>query len=133
MWKKRIIFLALALCAVLVLTGCQQKETFPTSREQAEQVAAEAGQVQEDTQNIFGETPVPVPVDFDDGSYDPTAEEGGGQEAVNDSNAFAYDFIIRNGLLKEYTAHKEKSIEARMPRMPHKEKEVEAYKGIERE
>ena len=84
MWKKRIMFLALALCAVLILTGCQQKETFPTSREQAEQVAADAGQTQEDTQNIFGETPVPAPVNFDDGSYDPTSEEGGGQEAVAD-------------------------------------------------
>ncbi len=84
MWKK-VICLVLALCAVLVLTGCQQKETFPTSREQAEQAASEAGGGQEDTQNIFGETPVPAQVDFDDGTYDPSSEEGGGSEAVYDN------------------------------------------------
>ncbi len=85
MWKKRFVCLVLALCAVLVLTGCQQKETFPTSREQAEQAVSEASGVQEDSQNIFGETPVPVQVNFDDGTYDPSSEEGGGAEAVYDT------------------------------------------------
>ena len=35
-----------------------------------------------DQQNIFGETPIPEDINFDDGSYDPTQEEGGDDEEV---------------------------------------------------
>ena len=92
MWKK-FICLVLALCAVLVLTGCQQKETFPTSREEAEQAASASSGGQEDTQNIFGDTPVPAQIDFDDGSYDPSSEEGGASEAVYDTS-YEDDYVL---------------------------------------
>ena len=79
MWKKRIVCLALVICAALVMTACQQKETFPTAPQApAEQPTAEP----QSDQNIFGDTPVPQEIDFDDGSYDPTQEEGGGEEEV---------------------------------------------------
>ena len=77
MWKKRILCLVLVLCAAMVMTACKQKETFPTTPRQ-ETVTAEP--VSE--QNIFGDTPVPGEIDWDDGSYDPTQEEGGNEEEV---------------------------------------------------
>ena len=78
MWKKRIVCLVLVMCAALVMTACQQKETFPTSPQEIQTTAVPA-----DEQNIFGDTPVPKPeIDFDDGSYDPSQEEGGDQEEV---------------------------------------------------
>ena len=80
MWKKRILCLVLVLCAALVLTACQQKETFPTTAQQPAAQQTEAPQQPE--QNIFGDTPTPAAIDFDDGSYDPTSEEGGNEEAV---------------------------------------------------
>ena len=82
MWKKRILCLALVVCAALVMTACQQKETFPTSPqpETAQQQEAEAPV--QDAQNIFGDTPVPQQINFDDGSYDPTSEEGGSEEIL---------------------------------------------------
>lgn len=79
MWKKRILCLVLVLCAALVMTACQKKETFPTSA----QPQAQATAVPQQEQNIFGETPLPQDIDFDDGSYDPTAEEGGGEEPID--------------------------------------------------
>ena len=81
MWKKRILCLALVLCAALVMTACQQKETFPTSPQQQETTQQESAPAQ-DAQNIFGDTPIPQAIDFDDGSYDPTQEEGGDEEEV---------------------------------------------------
>ena len=85
--KKRIVCLVLVFCAALVMTSCQQKETFPTTPQQpAEQVTAEPA----DQQNIFGETAVPQAIDdFDNGSYDPTQEEGGNEEEVSDSQLIA--------------------------------------------
>ena len=81
MWKKRILCLVLVVCAALVMTACQQKETFPTSPQQ--EVPAQQPQAQpQDAQNIFGDTPVPQEIDFDDGSYDPSSEEGGGEEML---------------------------------------------------
>lgn len=77
MWKKRILCLVLVVCAALVMTACKQKETFPTSPVK-EEVTAE----QQSEQNIFGETPVPQSLNFDDGSYDPSQEEGGDEEEV---------------------------------------------------
>jgi len=81
MWKKRILCLALVLCAALVMTACKQKETFPTTPQQPAQQATDAPQ---DQQNIFGDTPVPQQqeVNWDDGSYDPSQEEGGNEEEI---------------------------------------------------
>lgn len=79
MWKKRIICLVLVLCAALVMTACKQKETFPTTPQQPAELVTEAPQ---NDQNIFGDTPLPQEIDFDDGSYDPTQEEGGNDEAI---------------------------------------------------
>lgn len=76
MWKKRILCLVLVLCAALAMTACQQKETFPTSVQPETQVT----EVPQDQQNIFGETPLPQSIDFDDGSYNPASEEGGDSE-----------------------------------------------------
>ena len=78
--KTRIVCLVLVLCAALVMTACQQKETFPTTpQQQTEQVTA----VPQDQQNIFGETAVPpTSDDYDTNGYDPTQEEGGGEEEI---------------------------------------------------
>jgi len=85
MWKKRLICLVLLLCALLVMTACQKKETFPTTAMPTAAPTAEA----QDPQNIFGDTPVPQDIDFDDGSYDPTQEEGGGEELLTDNGQAA--------------------------------------------
>lgn len=81
MWKKRILCLVLVVCAALVMTACQQKETFPTSPVQQEQTRQQEAPAQNE-QNIFGDTPVPQQINFDDGSYDPTSEEGGNEEML---------------------------------------------------
>ena len=80
MWKKRILCLVLVVCTALVMTACQQKETFPTSPQQ--ETAPQQEAPVQDQQNIFGDTPVPQQIDFDDGSYDPTSEEGGSEEML---------------------------------------------------
>ena len=81
--KKRMVCLVLLLiCAALVMTACGKKETFPTSAQPEQQYETAAPQEQ---QNIFGETAVPQDIDFDDGSYDPTQEEGGDEEPVDDT------------------------------------------------
>lgn len=77
MWKKRVICLVLVLCAALAMTACKQKETFPTTPQQDPPTAEPQSE-----QNIFGETPLPQDIDFDDGSYDPSQEEGGDKEDV---------------------------------------------------
>ena len=79
MWKKRILCLVLVVCAALVMTGCQQKETFPTAVQPG---APAVTDVPQDPQNIFGDTPVPTEVNFDDGSYNPALEEGGDEETL---------------------------------------------------
>ncbi len=79
MLKKRILCLVLVICAAMVMTACQQKETFPTTPQQyAEQPTANP----QDMQNLYGETALPQDEDFDwDGdAYDPSQEEGGDQE-----------------------------------------------------
>ena len=79
MWKKRILCLVLVVCAALVMTACQQRETFPTSPQQK---TAQQEAPAQNEQNIFGDTPVPQQIDFNDGSYDPTSEEGGAEEML---------------------------------------------------
>ena len=79
MWKKRLLCLTLALCA-LALTACQQREVFdtltPDQRAAQEPTAAPA-------QDLFGSAVV-GPQDYDDGSYDPSSEEGGEWEDVSE-------------------------------------------------
>ena len=80
-WKKQALCLVLVLCAV-VLSACQQKETYPTMGEISQsQVAADSQQTTQDTQSIF-DGAVVGSVDYDDGSYDPASEEGGEGESV---------------------------------------------------
>ena len=82
MLKKRILCLVLVLCALLALTACQKKETFPTSAQQQPEAQQQAASQPQQEQNIFGDTPVPQEINFDDGSYDPSSEEGGGEEEI---------------------------------------------------
>ena len=82
MLKKRVLCIVMAVCVLLILTGCQEKEVFSTELPD-KQAASEETMPQE--QNLFGtEEPVSDPVDFDDGSYDPASEEGGEQEPVSE-------------------------------------------------
>ena len=82
--RKRMLCLVLALCA-LVLTACQQREVFdtlPPGGRATEAPTAEAAQ------NLFGSAVV-GPTDYDDGSYDPSSEEGGDWEEIPDSQGAA--------------------------------------------
>ena len=84
MLKKRNLCLVLVLCAAVVMTACQQKETFPTTPQQyAEQPTANP----QDMQNLYGETPLPQEDDLDYDIYDPSQEEGGDQELIEDTAA----------------------------------------------
>ena len=93
MWKKRVLCLVLILCAVL-LSACQEQKTYPTSRDQAQsqgtasQQVASAGTTLADAagqQDVFNPPAQNEPVNYDDGSYDPTSEEGGQEEILIDS------------------------------------------------
>ncbi len=97
--KKRIMCLVLVLCAALVMTACQQKETFPTTPQQIEQVTAEP----QDQQNIFGETAIPpASDDYDTNGYDPTQEEGGGEEEIISQAAQLNDVTAAPTMQREY-------------------------------
>lgn len=82
---KRILCLVMAVCLLLVLAGCQEKEVFSTElpdKQAAPEITAEP---MPQEQNLFGtEEAKAAPVDFDDGSYDPASEEGGESEPVTD-------------------------------------------------
>ena len=92
MWKKRMLCLTLALCAVL-LTACQPKEVFDTnlpSTERATDAPVE--------QNLFGTDDGNAQIDFDDGTYDPESEEGDDWEdltetEVSDSEPTAFPTV----------------------------------------
>ena len=79
MWKKRILCLVLVVCAAMALTACKQKETFPTTAQPTNAPTAEP----QAEQSIFAEPAEPQSINFDDGSYDPTQEEGGDQELIS--------------------------------------------------
>ncbi len=81
MMKKRMLCLLLALCAV-ALTACQEKEVFDTVPPGSRATDAPAA-AEEETQDLFGSTVV-GPTDYDDGSYDPSSEEGGEWEDVQE-------------------------------------------------
>ena len=75
--KKKLICLVLILCAALILTACQQQETFPNQpRQDAGQEAAPQPQAPAEA------APDQQQIDFDDGSVDPLAEEVGQDEPV---------------------------------------------------
>lgn len=78
--KKRMLCLVLALCALL-LTACQQKEVFDTLPPESRVTEAPA---EAQGQDLFGETVVGS-TDYDDGTYDPSSEEGGDWEEVPES------------------------------------------------
>ena len=82
MWKRRMLCLILVLSAVL-LTACQQQETFPNQPQSGESAPAEtaAVTVQSESQSLFGNTTVTA-TDYDSGSYDPASEEGGDEEEI---------------------------------------------------
>ena len=71
MWKKRMLCLALAICALL-MTGCQQKEVFDTIPPSSSQANSAGSQTE--NQAIFTETDNEE-IDFDNGSYDPASED----------------------------------------------------------
>ena len=82
MTKKKILCLALILCAALALTACQQQqETFPNQPRQDTGTVPQAVP----QQLIPTDTPVPQTINYDDGSYDPASEEGGLAEPVYDN------------------------------------------------
>ena len=85
MLKKRILCLALILCAALVLTACGQQETFPNQPRQ--QDAGTQQQAESAPQQLVVEQQAPAQqINFDDGTYDPASEEGGQAEAVSAVN-----------------------------------------------
>lgn len=85
---KRILCLVMAVCMLMVLAGCQEKEVFSTELpdKQAVQEAQNAPEeVMPQEQSLFAaEETAAAPVDFDDGSYDPASEEDGENEPVTD-------------------------------------------------
>ncbi len=83
--KLRLLAVLLTLCLAL-LAGCQEKETFPTSGEVLQNQSAPAVQATDaaqDGQDVLFTGAVVNAVDYDDGSYDPTSEEGGEGEDVD--------------------------------------------------
>lgn len=81
-WKTLVLCVAVMLCAA-VLSGCQQqKETFSTELTPVPQ-AQVTEQVQQPAQDLFSGAVVGSQ-NFDDGSYDPSSEEGGETEGVDD-------------------------------------------------
>ena len=84
MRKKQLLCLALALCALL-LTACQQKETFPNQPQQATAQENGTAAVGSEGQPLFQNTTVTA-TNYDDGSYDPASEEGGDEEEIPADN-----------------------------------------------
>ena len=82
MSKKGMLCLLMAFCCLL-LTACQEREVFDTTLPENRATDAPASEPEQD---LFGETVV-GPTDYDDGSYDPSSEEGGDWEDVTDETA----------------------------------------------
>lgn len=81
-WKKRILCLALVMCALL--TGaCQQQQTFTTEVTAVPRQEQPVQQTEQAAQNLFSGTVVGS-VNYDDGSYDPTQEEDTDTEDVDE-------------------------------------------------
>ena len=77
MRNKKILCLTLALCALL-LTACQQQETFPNQP----LPAAPVTDAPVANQGVFDQGTGTTTINYDDGSYDPASEEGGDQELL---------------------------------------------------
>ncbi len=112
MRNKRLLCLALALCALLALSGCQQKEVFDTVP-RSTSATGTAGEAQSDSgsQNLYGDTQTAKEesVDFDDGSYDPASEDekGGDWEDVDEpgtgeSGSAAVELTVAPTIQSEY-------------------------------
>ena len=84
MRKKQVLCLMLVLCAIL-LTACQQREVFDTLPPEQRGTAAATDAP---AQDLFGSAVV-GPEDYDDGSYDPSSEEGGEWEDIGESGVTA--------------------------------------------
>ncbi len=82
MWKKKMLCLVLVLCAVL-LTACQQKETFATldSAGQVKENAEEKSSQQDPFNNAVVES---VTEDYDNGPYNPASEEDANPEQIQE-------------------------------------------------
>jgi len=85
MQKKSVLCLVLVLCAIL-LTACQQKETFPNQPQAAATDAPTT--VQAESQTLFENATV-TSQNYDDGTYDPSSEEGGDEEDLTGEGAMA--------------------------------------------
>ena len=84
MRKKQLLCLALVICAV-AMTGCRQKEVFDTLTPEQRGVNTAT---EEPVQDLFGAAVV-GPTDYDDGSYDPSSEEGGEWEDTEPAESAA--------------------------------------------
>ena len=87
-WKKRVLALTLILC-VMVLSSCQQQETFTTefTAPPQQETQQTQGQVEQQTaQDLFSGAVVDA-TNYDDGSYDPASEEDGETEGVDEMAA----------------------------------------------
>ena len=80
MRKKQVLCLMLAICTML-MTACQQREVFDTlpPEQRGAATATDAP-----AQDLFGSAVV-GPQNYDDGSYDPSSEDGGDWEDIGES------------------------------------------------
>ena len=82
MWKKRALCLLLVVLCGAFLAACQQETTYPTQA----RTGTDASQAQTASepvtvgQDLYSEPAAAV--NYDDGSYDPASEEGGGAEIL---------------------------------------------------
>ncbi len=83
MWKKRILCLVLVLCALLLCSCQQKKEVFSTVPQNGTDTTDQTAAATDEGQNLFGEAETTI-TDFDNGTYDPTSEEGGEWESVDE-------------------------------------------------
>ncbi len=95
--KKKVLCLVLALCAV-TLTACQQREVFDTLPPEGRTTSEPAAEA---AQDLFGSTVVGA-TDYDDGSYDPTSEEGGDWEEVPEAVQAASVATVAPMISSEY-------------------------------
>ena len=83
MWKKRALCLLLVVLCGAVMAACQQQDPYPTTG-RSDNTGSSSGQniveVPVVGQDLYSDSSATV--DYDDGSYNPASEEGGGDEIV---------------------------------------------------
>ena len=91
MSRKWMVLLSMLLCAVLLSAcGKEEKKEYATSQPTAEP-QQQAFTVSDQTEQVFTmsenvtDTSVSTVLNFDDGSYDPSSEEGGQEELIMDT------------------------------------------------